>query len=619
MTLEFEIPLVSLIFLLMLAGVYFFKPSIKLVENKYYSMIIIFSIIEVVYSVIIHLMCAFNDFETLNTVYYPFINFANKIVTTVFVMIFAYLLAYTLTISYKKVRDNIKILNYALLALVLVVFTSMFFTKIEIIPQELVTNVGGSTPMLGYAIIAVILAALFVIAIINIKKYDKRYFPIYFIIPLMIILYLLTYYFPQMILYDFVLAILCYSMFFTIANPDMKLISELNIAKDQAVKANNAKTDFLSSMSHEIRTPLNAIVGFSQILNEYDDMPQNAKNEVNLILGASDNLLEIVNGILDISKIEANKLEIVSSEYEFQKMFNDLVAMCEVKLKNKDKPIEFKYSYDPSIPKVLYGDHGRVKQILLNLLTNSIKYTNEGFIDFKVNCVRKGGMIRLIMSVEDSGIGIQKDKIDKLFHKFERLEVEKNTTAEGTGLGLAITKKLVELMNGKIVVQSEYGEGSKFTVSIDQKIVEGKEKLEETQSISLPLEKADYSEKKVLVVDDNIINIKVASRFLQKYGIVAEEVSSGQECLDKLNEGKKYDLILLDDMMPKMTGTEVLKIIKEDDNFKTPIIALTANAISGMKEKYLSLGFTDYIPKPINAKELENKLKKYLGSKGEEK
>ena len=227
-------------------------------------------------------------------------------------------------------------------------------------------------------------------------------------------------------------------MYFTIENPDIKMIEQLNIARDTAEKANAAKTDFLSNMSHEIRTPLNAIVGFSNLLLDDESVPEKAKDEVRDIVMASDNLLEIVNGILDISKIEAGKLEIIDTEYSIKKVIDELVALSKGRL--GDKPIEFKTNIDQSIPPVLYGDAGRIKQICVNILTNAIKYTKEGWIEFKVSSVVKDNICRLIISVEDTGIGIKEKNIDKLFNKFERLDLEDNVTIEGTGLGLAITK-----------------------------------------------------------------------------------------------------------------------------------------------------------------------------------
>ena len=254
--------------------------------------------------------------------------------------------------------------------------------------------------------------------------------------------------------------------------------------------------------------------------------------------------------------------------------------------------------------------HKHLKEIITNILTNAAKYTDEGFIELSISCINNKKTSKLIISVEDTGRGIKPDKIDKLFTKFQRLEEDRNTTLEGTGLGLAITKSLVEMMGGKIVVQSKYGSGSKFTVTIPQTIVsmnEIKEKKEEDIK-----EEIDYSKKKLLVVDDNNLNIKVALRLLETYNIKPDTCTSGFECLEKIID-KTYDLILLDDMMPKMSGVETLKKIKEEHkDFKTKVVVLTANAISGMKEKYIGDGFDDYLAKPIDKLELKRVLKTYL-------
>ena len=396
----------------------------------------------------------------------------------------------------------------------------------------------------------------------------------------------------------------------------MKMIEQLNIAKDSAEKANSAKTDFLSNMSHEIRTPLNAIVGFSQALKE-ENLPATAQEEVNDILMSANSLLEIVNGILDISKIEANKLEIVNVEYSSKKLMKDIISLITARI--GDKPLEFKTYIDESIPPVLHGDHVRIKQIIVNLLTNAVKYTKEGSVDFKVSTVIHDNICRMIISVEDTGIGIKQEDIGKLFTKFERFELEKNVTTEGTGLGLAITKSLVELMGGKIVVQSVYGKGSKFTVAIDQVIIP--KTLEEAgldTDIEDVVEPFNAAGSKILVVDDNRINLKVAARLLKDYQINADLVLSGQECIDKVLNGEKYDLILMDDMMPKMTGTQALQNLKNIIGFDMPVIALTANAITGMKEKYIASGFDDYLAKPIDRNKLHAILKRYVKKSDEE-
>lgn len=391
---------------------------------------------------------------------------------------------------------------------------------------------------------------------------------------------------------------LIFLMYNTIENPDVKMIEALQAARDQADKANRAKTEFLSSMSHEIRTPLNAIVGFSDYImtsETLDEAKENAKDIVN----ASNTLLEIVNGILDISKIEAGKLEIVNSKYNARNTFESLAKLITPKM--NEKGLDFSYYIAPDIPETLFGDHANIKKVITNLLSNAYKYTERGFVRYEVNCINSSEFTKLIITVEDSGRGIKQESIDKLFTKFQRLDEDRNTTIEGTGLGLAITKQLIELMGGKILVHTVYGEGSKFTVVLNQRI-ESTPVTEEKHEIKTTL---DLKDKKILIVDDNALNIKVATKILERYNAnYVKALDNGFSCIDDIKSGSTYDIILMDDMMPKMTGVETFKKLKEMPGFNMPVVILTANAITGMKEKYLSEGFDEYLAKPIEKDEL---------------
>ena len=411
---------------------------------------------------------------------------------------------------------------------------------------------------------------------------------------------------PSLTLATSMETLIIFLMFNTIENPDIKMIEELNLARDQAEKANNAKTEFLSSMSHEIRTPLNAIVGFSDCILESETLAE-AKDNAADIVNASETLLEIVNGILDISKIEAGKIEIINTKYNAPNTYLELAKLITPKM--EEKGLDFSFNIAPDLPKTLLGDHANIKKIVTNLLSNACKYTDRGFVHYEVNCVNSGGVCKLIISVEDSGRGIKKESVDKMFTKFQRLDEDRNTTIEGTGLGLAITKQLTELMGGRILVHTVFGQGSKFTVVINQKIE--KDDAIDKKPVKTTL---DLTDVKLLIVDDNQLNLKVACKLFERFNanhIVTCE--SGFACLDKIKRGEIYDVILLDDMMPKMSGVETLAELKKIPGFKIPVVALTANAITGMKEKYLSDGFDDYLAKPIEKNEFIRVMNELLG------
>ena len=413
--------------------------------------------------------------------------------------------------------------------------------------------------------------------------------------------------FHHALLFNGFATVLLFIFYLTSEKPEIQLVEQYNIAKLQADKANNAKSDFLSSMSHEIRTPLNAIVSFSSQLNhslEYEELKDISKS--------SKSLLEIINNILDISKIEAGRFEIVKKQYSIDDLIFELNRYIE---ENNYKGIEIIIKQDSNLPKYLSGDKERIKHIINNLLSNSLKYTDNGYIKLEFSSLFINDNFNLKINVIDTGIGIEEAEIEKIFNKFEKLN-NKFSSIHGTGLGLPLVKEIIKLMNGKINISSEPGKGSNFEIIIPQKIIPIEEAIIEAK-LETSIVKENVHNKKILAVDDNLINLKVITNILKEYDVQITQVDNGQKAID-VCKNEKYDLIFLDIMMPEKDGEHTLLELKEIDNFNTPVIALTANEESNIREKYIKLGFNDYLSKPIIKNEINRIIYTYL-SKGDMK
>ncbi len=384
--------------------------------------------------------------------------------------------------------------------------------------------------------------------------------------------------------------------------------------KQEALISNETKGRFLANMSHEIRTPINAVLGMdAMILRESKD--ENIREYAMNIQNAGQTLLSLINDILDFSKIESGKMEIIPVEYDFSSMIHDVANM--IIMRANDKGLQMNLSVDSTLPYKVYGDEVRIRQVLTNLLTNAVKYTKEGSMGLTVTGERDGEDILLTFTVEDTGIGIKPEDIQKLFARFERIEEERNRNIEGTGLGMSITMQLLKMMDSELKVESEYGVGSKFSFEIRQRIVSDEpigDLEERIRSISTQyIYDAAFvaPNARVLVVDDNAINRKVFRNLLKQTKVQVDEAESGMECLELVKENH-YDIIFLDHMMPEMDGVETLHHMKTMQDYPcqtTPIVALTANAIQGAREMYLREGFDDFLSKPIQPEKLEKMIK----------
>ena len=578
----------------LLIEVFFNHNNAKNQETKLYSKMLIINFISSVIAIFTIII-----FKSLNLNFLTII--LKKLELVLNLLILSLFLQYNLVLINKKVKTTKILKTIYLINIILVIILPI---DVNIINNTIKVSQVGYTLYHIISTILISIISLLTIKLIKINKKNlKKSLPFLGLTILSLFSILLQIKFPESNIYNYFMSYILLIMYFTIENPDSKVIEQLNIEAKKASEVRKAQENFLASMSHEVRTPLNTIVGLSTSLEENPKCPVEMKQDLQDIVTSSYNLLEMFNNVIDINEIETGTLKLQNEKYNVRESINEVINNHKIKLNKKNLTLNIEYQ--DNIPKYLYGDIKHLKVIITNILSNAIKYTKDGKIDLLVRSINEPNKCNLIIIIKDTGIGMKEEILSKMYHKFERLDTIKNSNIEGMGLGLTLTKRLVELMHGTINFTTTYQVGTTFTIMLPQEFYY-------QDIITLPKLKDLTKSKRVLIVDDNPLNIKVAKRALEALNYTnLDTCDSGFKCLEKIKNGSSYDIILMDIMMPGMSGTQTLENLKNISSFRTPVVALTADALIGANQKYLNQGFSAYLAKPYTKEQLKNILNKY--------
>lgn len=611
----------AILFLIIIIYMYFSKRKWSGIQNTIYCFMLVLTML----MLILELLCVYTisvryKFPALNEVLCRLYILGVIIWTSCMI---AYIYAIT---NRDKLKDSFK-RQKEKFTIVLSLIVSIFFSISCTLPinyekglnnyifKRDIYAIGGDAALVLYVTSFVLIVFLLISLIRNRKKLTlKQALPFYFTFFIFIVVTI-----PQLVTgqefndLTFIFSVSVVALYFTTESQDSKLLNDLIKSKEQVEETNKAKTEFLTNMSHKIRTPMNTILGFSEsLLRENNLTKESIKDDVTNIHSASIELLDLINNILDISRIESFKEEKDEKEYNLKNLIFEVNSVVYSKLDKES--VKFNINIDNNMPSVFYGDNVKISKIISNTIINAMKYTSMGSIDLNVSGLNDKDSYILKFEIANTGHLMREEDFLTDFNDFVKLGNSAQNNIDGVTLGFIVAKRLLSIIDGKMEFKNEVGHGTRYFISIPQKVINENKIGNIFESISEENNNflnRDYRGKKVLVVDDNMVNVKLAKRLLENYNIIVDMTTSGRDAIEKVKENK-YDIIFLDHMMPELDGIATLKLLKEKYNDLPPIIALTANSYGGLREKYISYGFNDYISKPINVKELSKLLDAYL-------